>query len=55
MDPKKKAEFEKKLKDLMDEMEVRLIISPKYVPRDDGSWSTVVSIEIGDSLKQEQL
>lgn len=40
-------DFAKKYQDLCDEMGYRIVVSPAYVARDDGSFSTVLQYSVG--------
>jgi hypothetical protein len=46
-------EFAKKYQSLCDEMGYRIVVSPQYIARDDGSFSTVLQYTVGALPKKE--
>lgn len=46
-------EFAEKYQKLCEEMGYRIVVSPAYVARDDGSFSTVLQYSIGALPKKE--
>lgn len=41
-------EFEERYKELCDEMGFRIVVTPVWIARDDGSFSTVIQTSIGE-------
>lgn len=40
-------EFLKKYQELCDEYKFRLVITPSWIARDDGTWSTTLQTSVG--------
>jgi len=40
-------QFAKAYQELCDKMEHRVMVTPSYVSRDDGSWSTILRFSVG--------
>ena len=47
-------EFAKEYQSLCDKMGYRIVVSPNYIARDDGSFSTVLSYTVGKLPKEEK-
>jgi hypothetical protein len=45
--PKTAEDFAKAYQELCDKMGYRIVVSPAYVARDDGSFSTVLQYTVG--------
>ena len=40
-------EFAKEYQSLCEKMGYRIVVSPQYIPRDDGSFSTILQYTVG--------
>ena len=50
----KPEDFAKAYQELCDKMGFRIVVSPNYVGRDDGTFSTVLNYTVGQLPKVEQ-
>ncbi len=50
--PKKPEDFAKAYQELCDEYGYRVVVSPAFQARDDGTWSVVLQHSVGELPKQ---